>query len=219
MLSLRSTRRLTMSQGKDRIRTAAAKVYGASFDASVDREDVEQEAALRIWEAALRGETLAPEAAVDVAANALRAPQVGSGNARGRAVVAYFGQLVETAEGITLGDTIATPDAPEARVDYRERLAGESIPALLAARRIVEGAGAHGETAARRGAAGTVLGAEHDALLAEGIDAIGGLRYGYAPALLDWLAGKGYTMDRNALYQWVSRYQRRVVRENHSSRD
>lgn len=204
----------------ERIKRAAARLTGSMFDASVDRDDVEQEAALRIWEAALRGETLAPEAAVDGAARALRAPQSGTGDARGRAVVAYFGQLVETAEGITLGDSIEAPEAPEARVDYRERLASdESMSTLLAARRIVEGGAVHGAEAARRGAANTILGAEHDVLLAEGIDAVGGLRYGYAPALLDWLAAKGYAMDRNTLYQWVSRYQRRVVREGHSSRD
>jgi len=65
-----------------------------------------------------------------------------------------------------------------------------------------------------------MIGAEHDAILAEGIDAVGGIkRRGYAPDLLDWLAGRGFTMDRNTLYQWVSRYNRRVVKEGHSSRD
>ena len=207
----------------ERIKRAAARVYGGAFDASVDRDDVEQEAALRIWEAALRGETLAPEAAVDGAANALRAPQVGSGNARGRAVVAYFGQLVETAEGITLGDTFAAPEAVDEveAPSLRDRLASdESVSTLLAARRIVEGGAVHGADAARRGAAGTMIGAEHDAILAEGIDAVGGIkRRGYAPDLLDWLAGRGFVMDRNTLYQWVSRYNRRVVKEGHSSRD
>lgn len=202
----------------------AAKWSGA-LDGALDREDVEQDAALRIWEASLRGETLAATDAVDAAYNAARERQTGTGAARSRMVVAYLSQVVEGADGsLTLGDVVAV--APEAVEDeapapsLRDRVeGGEGLATLLAARRIVEGSAAHGILAARRGAVNAAVGAEHDALLAEGLDAVGGFHWGYAPKLLAWLDARGVVLSRNTLYQWADRYKRRVVREHHSARD
>jgi len=209
------------------IKSLVARKWAGALDGATSREDVEQDAALRIWEASLRGETLSASAAVDGAYNASREAQTGSGAARSRAVVGYLSQLVEGTDGISLGDVVAVSydeeapeqEAPEAPT-LRERVEeGEALSTLLAARRIVEGAAAHGALAARRGAVGSVVGAEHDALLAEGLDAVGGFHYGYGAKLLRWLDSRGVAMDRNTLYQWADRYKRRVIRENHSSRD
>jgi hypothetical protein len=203
-------------------RLAAAKWAGA-LDGATSREDVEQDAALRIWEASLRGETLTAAEAVDGAYNAAREAQTGSGAKRSRAVIGYLSQAVEGVDGLTFADVVEAPEVEEvdqSAPTLRERVEeGAALSTLLAARRIVEGSAAHGALAARRGAVGSVVGAEHDALLAEGLDAVGGFHYGYGAKLLRWLDGRGVTMSANTLYQWADRYKRRVIRENHSSRD
>ena len=209
----------------ENLRALVARKWSGALDGALDREDVEQDAALRIWEASLRGETLSAADAVDVAYRAARERQTGTGDARSRAVVAYLSQVVEGADGsLTLGDVVAVaPESVEEETpapSLRDRVEeGEGLATLLAARRIVEGAAAHGILAARRGAVGAAVGAEHDALLAEGLDAVGGFHWGYAPKLLAWLEGRGVVMSRNTLYQWADRYKRRVVREHHSARD
>lgn len=211
----------------ENLATAVAKALRSvrSVDGAVGAEDIEQDARVLIWLAAEAGRTLSVAEAIDLAVAKARAPQVGSGLDRIGAHAAYLSQqVVRDGDVVSFGSTLVAPDlllmGEDESLTLAERAAeGGADATLLAARRIVEGTAAHGALAMRRGAVNTLVGAEHDALLAEGLDAVGGFHYGYGAKLLRWLDARGVAMDRNTLYQWADRYKRRVVRENHSSRD
>lgn len=211
----------------ENLATAVAKALRSvrSVDGAVGADDLEQDARVLIWLAAEAGRTLSVAEAVDMAVAKARAPQVGTGADRGAAHAYYLGEdMLLGNEWVSRGAVIAAPDlilnGEDESLTLAERAAeGGADATLLAARRIVEGTAAHGALAMRRGASNTLVGAEHDALLAEGLDAVGGFHYGYGAKLLRWLDARGVAMSANTLYQWADRYKRRVVRENHSSRD
>ena len=211
----------------EKLATAVAKALRSVrlVDGAVSAEDIEQDARVLVWLAAEAGRTLSVAEAVELAVAKARAPQIGTGSDRGAAHAFYLGQVFQQdGEWVERGAALAAPDlilnGEDESLTLAERAAeGGADATLLAARRIVEGTAAHGALAMRRGASNTLVGAEHDALLAEGLDAVGGFHYGYGSKLLRWLDARGVAMSANTLYQWADRYKRRVVRENHSSRD
>jgi hypothetical protein len=209
------------------IEKAVAKALRSvrSVDGAVGADDIAQDARVLVWLAAEAGRSISVAEAVDMAVAKARAPQVGTGLDRIGAHASYLSQQVERdGDVVSFGSTLVAPDlilnGDDESLTLVERAAeGGADATLLAARRIVEGTAAHGSLAMRRGAVNTLVGADHDVLLAEGLDAVGGFHYGYGAKLLRWLDARGVAMSANTLYQWADRYKRRVVRENHSSRD